>query len=289
MQMQETIFTATSSLIGRRSAEVLNFWARAISFVAYRLLRIRHHILERNLMLVYPASDAQEREDLARSAWHHFVLTILETLGAGARNVADDVTLEGREHIEAGLAEGKGVLLLCIHIGNWEALAGAIAQKVAPTHVVVKRVGGKFTNNLVSWIRRQLGYNAIVKGQGSNAARHIFKALQRNEIVGFVMDQYKHGAPRLPYFGMDTQTNDGLAAIWRRSGAPVLPIMIERRAPQQHVATVWPMLDLQKTSDANQDILEATARFNRTMEAMVLTCPEQYFWLHDRWKWKKRR
>lgn len=289
MSIQENIFLRTAQLFGQRSPATLDRWASRISFFLYRVCGIRREVLDHNLELAFPATRPEERQRLAHESWRHFLLTIFETLGAGARNLSADVTFEGREHLDAARAQGKGVLLLCIHMGNWEALAGAVSQQVAPTHVVVKRVGGNFINGLVSWTRRQLGYNAIIKGEGSQAARRIFKALAKNELVGFVMDQYKHGAPRLPYFGALTQTNDGLATIWRRSGAPILPILIERLGPQQHVARVWPALELEKTEDAARDIIEATARFNRVMEAMVLSCPEQYFWLHDRWKWKRRR
>lgn len=287
MSIKESLFFATSRFFAQRSADTLERWARSLGFVCYRLLGLRRGVMDYNLQLAFPMAAPSERRLIAEDSWRSFLLTIFETLGAGARNLSAEVKIEGREHLDAALAEGKGCLLLCIHTGNWEALAGAISQQVAPTHVVVKKVGGKFMNQLVSWVRRQLGYNAIIKGEGSQAARLIFKALGRNEIVGFVMDQYKHRAPRLPYFGKVTQTNDGLATIWRRSGAPVLPILIERCATRQHVAKIWPVLELEKTDVPAADILAATARFNRVMEAMVLSCPQQYFWMHDRWKWRR--
>jgi KDO2-lipid IV(A) lauroyltransferase len=153
---------------------------------------------------------------------------------------------------------------------------------------VVKRIRNRHLDSYLTWLRAKLGYVAIPSDAGAGVYIRIARALRANEIVGFVMDQYQPGAPALPCFGVTTKTNPGLATIWRRTGAPVVPIVIERLSPYRHVATVWPALGLERTADSGRDILAANAHFNHVMERMILCCPEQYFWLHDRWKWKRR-
>ncbi len=261
--------------------------ARFCSLLFFRLFPMRRRLVLKNLQAVFPLLPPDERERIALESLKSFALTCFETTAGGLKPIGQDVPIEGAAHLREALTRGKGALLLCTHLGNWEALAAAISQQVAPTHVIVKKVGDGRFDQFVVWVRRRLGYEAIAKGVDQAPARQIFKALARNEIVGFVMDQYQHGAPEMLFFGYPTRTNTGLATIWRRTEAPVIPVLIERLAPHRHRAVVWPPLALERSSDPVGDIERATGQFNRVMEKMVLFRPDQYFWLHDRWKWKQ--
>lgn len=281
-------FRFISMLTGRLNPRRVDRLATFFSLLFFRILRIRSRVISHNIHAAFPQLSPSERNVLAYQSFRNFLMTILETLSASWRNLSSDVTIEGADRFREALAQGKGCLILCIHMGNWEALAGAVSQQIAPTHVIVKKVGKGFVNDLVAWLRQRLGYHAIPSDRENMPAKQIFKALSRNEMVGFVMDQYQPGAPELPLFGYPTKTNTGLAAIWRRTGVPVFPLVIRRISPFQHQATVWPEMTLQKTQDAAADILHNTAAFNAMMEKMILSAPDQYFWLHDRWKWKRR-
>lgn len=254
-----------------------------MSRLGFNLLGIRRRTVAQNLQIALPTTSARERQRIGTLAFRSFVTTVLETMAAGGRDLASTVELHGGERLQAALAGGQGCLLLCIHIGNWEALAACVARQIAPTHVVVKKVGKGPLDTYARWLRQKMGYDAIQND--GNAYRQIARALKRNEVVGFVMDQYQPGAPLLLAFGVPTKTNTGLATIWRRSGVPVFPVLIRRIGVHKHSGEVWPELTLTKTDDPAQDVKAATQVFNETMEQMILTNPEQYFWLHDRWKW----
>lgn len=97
------------------------------------------------------------------------------------------------------------------------------------------------------------------------------------------MDQSRPGEPRLPFFGKPAKTNTGLATIWRRTQAPILPAFIRRVDVNRHVVTILPPVCMSFKSDS-EDMTVASAHFNEKMESMIRQAPEQYFWLHNRWK-----
>jgi KDO2-lipid IV(A) lauroyltransferase len=88
----------------------------------------------------------------------------------------------------------------------------------------------------------------------------------------------------MPFFGTPAKSQTSLAAIWRKRPAPILPIAIERLAYGRHRLRVWPPLQVEKTNDVEADILRITGQCNQMLEKMIRVAPEQYFWLHNRWK-----
>src|SRR5690606_3301693 len=110
------------------------------------------------------------------------------------------------------------------------------------------------------------------------------RTLRRNEIVGFVLDQSRPGEPRLKFFSHPAKTNTSLAQIWRKWPAPVVPAYIVRRSVGCHDGYFLPPLNLQKTTDPEDDIVINSTLFNRTLEKIISDHPDQYFWMHDRWK-----
>lgn len=107
--------------------------------------------------------------------------------------------------------------------------------------------------------------------------------LSRGEIVGFAFDQARPGEPRLPFFDHPAKTNTSLAAIWNKFEAPIVPVCIYRRGFGKHELHIEPELKMDPI-DGKDDILDISTRFNHVVERMVTRHPEQYFWLHNRWK-----
>ena len=99
-----------------------------------------------------------------------------------------------------------------------------------------------------------------------------------------MMDQSRPGSPRLPFFGHPAKTNLGLATLWQRYPAPIIPGFIHRSELGKHIVELQSPLDIETTEDRKADILAHSEQFNRAMETMIADKPEQYFWLHRRWK-----
>lgn len=274
-----------SARVQKLKPETLSRLATILAWLAFDLLRLRRRLVLNNLVIAFGETlTPDERVKLARQSYYHFALTVLEVLGTQGSEIAQNCEINGAEHLQQALAQGHGALILCGHLGNWECLAGALHRNFTQVHVVVKKVGGDGMNRFVDERRSKIGMQSIPRNTGMAAIRAIIKRLKDNQIVGFVMDQSRPGEPRLPFFGKPAKTNTGLATIWRRTEAPILPAFIRRVGVNRHVVTILPPLSTSFKSDSEEELLAATAHFNEKMESMIRQAPEQYFWLHNRWK-----
>ena len=259
--------------------------ARACAVLSFDIVRFRRRLILRNLEMALGAETTPaERVRIGRASMKHFMLNVFEFLGAVRRDMLDDLTVEGAESVWRALEEGQGAYILCCHLGNWEAMGAAGTRLAAPTHALVKEVGEGGANRLVDELRRKSGLYPIYRRPAGAAMRALRAALDRNELVAFMLDQAVRGAPRLPFFGHPAKTQTSLAAIWRKTPRSIFPVSIQRVAPRRHRLTVWPQVPAKKTGDSKQDVLDITAQCNLMIEKMIRTCPEQYFWIHDRWK-----
>ncbi len=260
--------------------------ARGLAFLTFDVLRIRRALVLRNLEIAFGNETSPgERIRIARESVYHVMLTFIEFLRSVRIDIHEQTTCRGIEHVQTALKEGHGVYLLGCHLGNWEAMAGAGARFAdTPAYSIVKDIGQGAVNRFVEDIRRKNGFHTIRRDPPGEALRAIRDTLRRNQMVGFMLDQARRGAPRIPFFGTPAKTQTSLAAIWRKRPAPVIPVSIRRIGIERHEINIRPALNLQRTGDSRKDILENTALFNRVMEDMIRECPEQYFWMHNRWK-----
>ena len=277
------VIKGISGLVGRLSPAGWNRLACGLAFLSFDVLRFRRRLILNNLAIALGDElTPAERVRVGRASTVHFFLTVLEFLGSVRNDLMADVTAEGVDIVQQALAEGGGAYILCGHLGNWEVMGGAGSRFAAPTHALVKEVAG--ANRLVDELRRKAGLFPIYRKPPSRALRAIRDTLKRNELVAFILDQARPGAPRIPFFGTPAKTQTSLAALWRKTPRPVIPVSIRRIRPGVHHVKAWPPLELEQTDDADRDIITLTTQFNAMLERMIRTCPEQYFWMHNRWK-----
>ena len=276
------IFAAIVSRLSPRSAERVAF---CLAVLVFDVFRIRRALVVKNLELAFgDRFTAEERIAVGRDSVRHFAITIMELLRSGTHDIAGQVALKGEENIRGALQQGKGAYILCFHLGSWEAMGAKCTRSFAPAHVLVKKVGHGSVDRFVSELRAKNGFLTVKrrkKGDGFAAIRDV---LAQNEIVGFVMDQARPGEPKLPFFGRPAQTNTSFAAIWRRLPAPIVPAFIHRSSLGVHTLEFLPEVTPIVTADAEGDVLRHSTEFNGIVEACVRRHPEQYFWMHNRWK-----
>lgn len=278
------ILRSVAGVLGRLSASATGGIASFIAWLVFDLMRLRRGLILRNLALAFPAMPQAEREHVGRESVRNFALTALELFRSLHVDIAAKVTFKGEEHMRAALAQGRGVYVLCFHLGNWEAMGGAITRNIAPAYVLVKKVGSDSVDRFVSEVRRHNGFLTIVRRKKGDGYKAIKEALARGEIIGFVMDQARPGEPKLPFFGHPAKTNTSFAAIWRRDPAPIVPGFAVRTAVGEHVVEFLPEVKPTLTDDAEADVLRHSTEFNAVVEECVRRRPDQYFWMHNRWK-----
>jgi KDO2-lipid IV(A) lauroyltransferase len=261
-------------------------WQLAIGKTLGRLLgraaRSRRRVVERNLRVCFPELDDAERARLVRAHFAALGASIVEMAMGwfGSENaVRSRVSIEGLEHLRAALEKGKGVILSSAHFTTFEFFWPALKPHCP-------RLCGMY-----KWQRNPVMNKAMNRGRGRNferlfakdQVREMLRSLADNSVVWYASDQSYtgKGSALLPFFGEPAMTNTALSRIARVSGAVVLPYFC-RRLPddRRYVITIGAPLDGLPSNDERAD----TLRLVRLLEDYIRLCPEQYWWIHKRFK-----
>jgi len=273
-------------LVGRLPLPVARAVGAGLGQLAYWLVGRRRRVALANLRLAFgPSLPAAARARIARDNFRHLGVTAAECcrLFFGRRGgLLDHLRVEGEEHLKAALAEGRGALCLTAHFGNWELLGAAHARVGLPLSVVIRPLDNSGLEVLLTRGRERSGLRLIPK---RHAVRGIRAALAQGECVGILLDQNagREGA-FVPFFGHLASTSRSLAVLALKTGAPVVPTFIRRLSTGEHQITVEPALPLATTGELARDVEVNTARFTETIERYVRLQPDQWFWVHRRWK-----
>ncbi|MCB9229380.1 MAG: lysophospholipid acyltransferase family protein [Deltaproteobacteria bacterium] len=276
-----------SFVLSKLSPAGLERLAKGMTFLVWDILRIRRALILKNLDIAFhQEKTAEERLSIGRQSIFHFVMTILEFLSERNGQLGRHVSIaEGEKHLKAAMDEGRGAYILCIHMGNWEAMGSGLTKAGYPSHVIVKKVGSEAIDDFVRQRRHENGFFCIRRQKKGDAVKGIRQVLKNGGLVGFVMDQARPGEPALPFFGQPAKTNTSFAAILGKIPAPVIPAYIRRTGVHQHEIHIKEALKLSYSDSAHAtDIQQQSEYFNSVVESMIRECPEQYFWMHNRWK-----
>jgi KDO2-lipid IV(A) lauroyltransferase len=229
---------------------------------------------------------AAEIRQLARRSFQNVGMNLVEGCCYFLRPtqvMLSRVRVEGREHLQAAAAHGRGVLILTAHFGNWELLGAAHGLTGLPASIVTRPLDYPLLDDLAARFRRRSGAELIVK---RHAVREVLTALRRQRMVGILLDQNATRAEGVfaPFFGSPASTSKGLALLALRTGAPVVPIFLRREPDGRHCMDVGAAVP----PPEDGQIATYTSAFNRVLEAAIRRTPEQWFWMHDRWRTRPR-
>jgi KDO2-lipid IV(A) lauroyltransferase len=241
----------------------------------------------RNLEIAFPEKAAAEREAILRGVYRSLGWQLGEFCkmsGYTAEGASKFIRYDGLEHYLAARAKGKGVLVLTGHLGAWELSSFYHSLMGYPMSLVIRRLDNPLVDAFVNRIRCLHGNRVIHKDE---FARGLLNSMHRGETVGILMDT-NMTPPQgvfVPYFGVDACTASGLARVALHSGAAVLPgFLVWEAAEKKYVLRFGEELELRRTGDTATDIVANTALFTATIEAYVRRYPEQWLWVHRRWK-----
>jgi len=247
----------------------------------------RAAIVEGNLALAYPELPPEGRERLYSRIFAEtgvLFLEILRMFYRFDRMVLRNSDVEGLEHLRAALAGGKGAFAMTAHLGNWELLTTTGPLYLGtPVTMVTKELKPAWLQRVFVLVRGLLGVRMACEPR---TMPEILRALKKGHIVGFVMDQYA-GAPvgaRVPFFGKAVGSHTALAALALRTGAPVVPAIAVRKPDGRYLIRFEPPLQLEERAEPGAALIANTALFVRHTEGWVREFPEQWLWIHRRWK-----
>jgi Kdo2-lipid IVA lauroyltransferase/acyltransferase len=247
----------------------------------------------KNLSIAFPERSEQERRRILRASYVNLGKGAAEYIRLAGffhtrlrRRVTYDRYKYWQEVMRAN--PGKGLVVLSAHFGNFELFACAHAMHGHPINLVHHTQRFLAGDALMTWVRERAGVEILRK---HSAARAVLKALRSSELVGIPFDQNakRSEAVWVPFFGEPAATASGLARMVALSGAPVIPAFIVREKDgRHHRIEIQDQIEVQRSNDAEGDIVENTARFVKAIEDMVRRYPEQFLWTHRRYRTRPR-
>ncbi len=261
--------------------------AAGVAFLLYVGARRLRRVAYRNLDLALPGLSAAERRQVVRGVFRNLSRMLAEFARFPRFQSADldrVIFSDGLENYNSAVARGRGVLLLTGHLGAWEL--GAFAQSLygRPLNVVMRALDNPYLNNLVNRYRA-LGGNRLIEKR--DFLRGILEALKNNQTVGILLDQ-NSSPPEgvfVDFLGLPACTSSGMAKIALRTGAAVVPAFaLWDESMGKYRLRFDPPLELVSTGDADPDVAANTQLFTKVLEDYVRRYPDQWLWIHRRWK-----
>lgn len=248
--------------------------------MVFRLSKKNREKAMRNLRLAFPEWTDQQRLATVKGCLEHFGIVMSDFMRSKSRSrneVLESIEVEGLEHIDQALADGKGVVLITGHFGNWERMANWYTVKGYPLTVVARDANDPNMNVLVTELREAAGLEVISRG---DAARAVLSGLRKNRVIGILPDQNSEEI-FVPFFGKLCGTVTGPAVLSHRAKAPVITTFCHRVGPGKYKLVISEPLAAVEGFEHTEGMTRA---INNALEAAIRQHPNQYLWLHDRWK-----
>lgn len=283
------LLRAALAVLGRLPLGWAQALGRAVGSAAFHLAPGERRKALASLTVAFPEMSDEARLDLARRNFRHLGTAAMEMAVAprlGARfDTLVDCTGDALAAMERAAASGKGGVCVAAHLGNWELHAWGVARRGLPLHAVGKENVDPRLTRLIDRFRASGGVRNIWRGQ-PGAAVALLRALRKGELLGILIDQDTNVQNVfVPFFGRPAATPRAAADLVLRTGALALVCFIYKRPDGTYRATSEEV-EVPQTGDTERDAVELTARFTARIEAAIRAHPEQWVWMHQRWKTK---
>jgi KDO2-lipid IV(A) lauroyltransferase len=271
---------AFARLLGERGSAA---FGGALGKLGYYPVGFRRKLVEQQLRLSFPEKDDRWIHATMRGAYENLAREAIATIRLGRMNrehVIERTRVIGLAEFRAALAEGRGIVLASGHVGNHEIGAAALSARGIPLDLVVQQQSNPLFDAALNDARRRLGLGIIDRWK---AQRLALKALRQGHAVAFAADQNagKSGV-FVPFFGRLASTHRGAALFAYKTGAPLFLGTSLRKGTGYEVTLQ--RVDVDRSGDLDDVVYRLTAAFTARLEEVVRSEPDQYLWLHRRWK-----
>jgi KDO2-lipid IV(A) lauroyltransferase len=281
------LVVAVARSLGVMPRGVARVLADILAFLVYWLLGRLRRVGTRNLEMALPELSTETRKKILRSVYTRLGWQLVEFCRMTRytpENTQDWLRTEGLEPYLAAQARGKGVLVITAHLGAWELSSFYHSLMGHPMGMVIRRLDNRRLDAFVNGIRCLHGNYVLHK---DDFGRGLLTAMHAGGTVGILMDTNMtppQGA-FVQFFGVQACTATGLAHVARKTGAAVLPgFMLWEAKERRYVLHFGPEVEIPHTDDVAADILAGTQLCTRVIENWIRRYPEQWLWIHRRWK-----
>jgi KDO2-lipid IV(A) lauroyltransferase len=277
---------ALVAVLGFLPLPLLGVLGKALGLLGLWLVPKERAKTLRHLRAAFPNLKEPEIQRLAVGSWANLGRNALEMVGWSrwphARVASLVARVQGWEHAEAALRRGKGILGVTAHLGHWELLAAYTGYRT-PIAIVAKSLYDPRLDRLVTAFRARWGGPVIPRG---GALRGILKALSENRVIGVLMDQDTgDDGVFVPFFKREAWTQSGPARIAAKTGAALVPFFLVRGRDGRFELHVEP--EIRVPGEGEAAIHETVRRYTETIEGYVRTYPDQWVWMHERWRTRR--
>jgi len=258
-----------------------------VGSLAWRVARDTRRKVLASLAVAFPERPLAEREAIGRGSLRHLAWLAGEVVApAGyADRIREYVSFHGdaESRLTEVMGRGRGVIYVTGHVGNWELMAGAVAGTF-PVSVVAAPIEPEPVNDMIIGLRARMGVKTILRNR-PGAAKELIRIFRENRILGILIDQDTdvEGA-FVDFMGRPAWTPTAAAQMAIKFGAPVLFGYIQRNDNDRHTITIEGPLDLTRSGNDEEDIRTNTAMFTKKIEEVIRRNPEQWVWMHRRWR-----
>lgn len=246
----------------------------------------RVKIAHSNLAMALPELSDEARANIVPKVFEHFGMMLTDFLCLPSRTkeeIMNSVEFPQAEFAHAVMARGKGAIWITGHMGNWERFAAHVNARGVNMHVVARDANQTGVNTFVNEIRRHNGVEVIARG---DASRQIIKSIRAGHAIGILADQNARDA-YLPFFGHPAGTVLGPGVLAARTGAPILSTFCVRIGPGKYRIALAKEIEVDPDEAVKgESVMRA---YNQALEEVIREYPEQWLWIHDRWRNAKRK
>lgn len=254
----------------------------------------RKVLAQRQIMECGITDDPERAMAIAKASTTRFGTMIIEVLSFPiyTKEALDKkIVFHGREYLDALKESGEGAVFMASHAGNWELLGAYLAMSGYPLISVAQQQDSKSADAFINEYRSMMKQHVTYK----TGIRDMVRFLSQGHYIGLLMDQDPgYTGIMVKFFGLDTLTADGPAKLAGIGNYPILSIFIHEDAPYHYVVEALPPLRPYSANKAlsreekKKIVYEVTQQLNDRLEAHIRKYPQDWFWLHNRWKWTKR-
>ena len=281
------LVVAVARTLGRLPRALARLLASLIAIAVYWALGRLRRVGVRNLKLALPELSTAERNRILRGVYVHLAWQLVEFCRMTRytpQNTSAWLRTEGLDRYLAAQARGKGVLVVTGHLGAWELSSFYHSLMGHPMGMVIRRLDNRRLDDFVNGIRCLHGNKVIHK---DDFGRGLLLAMRSGQTVGILMDT-NMTPPQgsfVKFFGLEACTATGLAHVARKTGAAVLPgFMLWEPSERRYVLHFGPEIQIPHTANPAEDILAATQLCTQAIESWIRRYPDQWLWIHRRWK-----
>jgi KDO2-lipid IV(A) lauroyltransferase len=275
-----------SAVVRRLPRRVVLACGRRLGLLWARLDARHLAIAADNLRRAFPEWDEARVRRTARGVYGHFGTVILDLLWMEGRSAAELLALadlDGIEHLQKARARGRGVISPSAHLGNWEVQAVASVPLVGEVASIARPLDNPFLDRRLVRLRTSTG-NAVIYKQ--KALAHVLKTIREGGIVAVLIDQnvQQNDGVFVRFFGRPAATTTVAAAVALKTGCAIVPVWCVLQPTGRYLMRYGPPVEWAGSGRKDEDIAALTQHLTSLVEGWVRERPEQWLWLHRRWK-----